>query len=243
MSEQNSQSHDMELMQEIWEANAGAWTQVVRESRIESRRIATNSAIVSLLLKYSPKRLLDVGCGEGWLGRALSLHGMEIVGIDGSSELIARSQELGGGRFLELTYAQAIANPERMCGLYDAIACNFSLLEEKIVPLLRTIQTQLNDDGHVFIQTIHPLNGGANQSYVDGWRLENFASFDIAFPQPMSWYFRTISSWLNLLQESGLTLVETNEPVHPESLQPLSIIFICQQTKSLSTNTNRQIST
>jgi 2-polyprenyl-3-methyl-5-hydroxy-6-metoxy-1,4-benzoquinol methylase len=224
----------MDLMQGIWEANAAAWTQVVRESRIESRRVATNAAIVSLLLKYSPKRVLDFGCGEGWLARELSLHGMEIVGIDGSSELIARSQELGGGRFLELTYAQAIANPERMCGLYDAIACNFSLLEENIAPLLRTIQSQLNDDGHLFIQTIHPLNGGANQPYVDGWRLENFASFDITFPQPMSWYFRTVSSWLNLLKESGLNLVETVEPFHPESLQPLSLIFVCQQTKSLT---------
>lgn len=42
-----------------WRANALAWTQAVRESRIESRRLATELAIVEAVLARQPVRVLD----------------------------------------------------------------------------------------------------------------------------------------------------------------------------------------
>jgi 2-polyprenyl-3-methyl-5-hydroxy-6-metoxy-1,4-benzoquinol methylase len=221
-------SQQSELIQSSWEANAAAWTQVVRSKGIESRRVATDIAIVKLIQQYGAKRLLEVGCGEGWLARQLSGQGMEIVGFDGSQELIAHARELREGEFFELSYYQAIANPQLLRGLYDAIVCNFSLLEEKITPLLQVLQNQLSDCGHLFIQTVHPFTAISHQPYVDGWRLELFKSFDTAFSEPMPWYFRTVSSWLNVFKESGLTVVETIEPVHPDTKQPLSLILVCE---------------
>ncbi len=223
-----SPSQQSELIQHSWEANAAAWTQVVRLRKIESRRVATDAAIVRLIQQYDAKRLLEVGCGEGWLARQLSKPGIEIVGIDGSQELIARAQELGGGEFLELSYSQAIAHPQLLRGSYDAIVCNFSLLEEHIIPLLQVLRSQLSDGGHLFVQTIHPFASISTQPYVDGWRLELFKSFDADFSKPMPWYFRTVSSWLNVFKESGLTIVENIEPVHPETQQPLSLLLVCE---------------
>lgn len=55
-----------------WRANALAWTRAVRESRIESRRLATDRAIIEAVLARQPERVLDLGCGEGWLCRALA---------------------------------------------------------------------------------------------------------------------------------------------------------------------------
>lgn len=50
-----------------WQANADAWTAAVREQRIESRRQVTDAAILAL----APLRILDLGCGEGWLRRTV----------------------------------------------------------------------------------------------------------------------------------------------------------------------------
>jgi 2-polyprenyl-3-methyl-5-hydroxy-6-metoxy-1,4-benzoquinol methylase len=54
-----------------WQANADAWTTAVRGQRIESRRLVTDAAILQtiLALALAPLRILDLGCGEGWLRR------------------------------------------------------------------------------------------------------------------------------------------------------------------------------
>ncbi|WP_221176052.1 class I SAM-dependent methyltransferase [Brevibacillus nitrificans] len=36
------------------------------------------------IIRYRPSRVLDVGCGEGWLARTLNEEGIDVVGIDGS---------------------------------------------------------------------------------------------------------------------------------------------------------------
>lgn len=53
-----------------WRANAENWIQTIDHQEIESRNIVTNQAIVDTLLSLHPHRVLDVGCGEGWLTRA-----------------------------------------------------------------------------------------------------------------------------------------------------------------------------
>ena len=82
-----------------WDDNAGNWTRAVREGQIPSRHAGTDDAIVAAILDRKPARLLDVGCGEGWLVRRIvQSTGCRAVGIDGSSALIeaARSADPSG---------------------------------------------------------------------------------------------------------------------------------------------------
>lgn len=58
-----------------WDANAAAWTDAVRSGQIASRRLATDAAAVDAVVRAVDgrvARVLDVGCGEGWLSRALA---------------------------------------------------------------------------------------------------------------------------------------------------------------------------
>lgn len=212
-------------LEESWRANARPWTEAVRSGAIESRRLATDRAITDAVLERDPQRVLDLGCGEGWLGRALTGHGIEVVGIDASEPLIEAARLAGhGGDFQVVSYSELIADPRRIGRDFQVITANFALLEHCVIPLLQALRQLLAPAGALIIQTLHPWNAGA--PYRDGWRTENFHGFATADWQPMPWYFRTLGSWLQSLREAGYQLEALREPVHPSRDTPLSLLLI-----------------
>lgn len=62
-------------IRDSWRANAQAWVDAVRSGRIESRRLVTDQAVLDAVLTPRPRRVLDLGCGEGWLCRELLYRG------------------------------------------------------------------------------------------------------------------------------------------------------------------------
>jgi 2-polyprenyl-3-methyl-5-hydroxy-6-metoxy-1,4-benzoquinol methylase len=67
----------------------------------------------------SPLFVLDAGCGEGRLARALSRCGHRVDAIDTSSEAIAHARTKGGGP----RYAEASLTDWRSPWLYDVVLC------------------------------------------------------------------------------------------------------------------------
>jgi 2-polyprenyl-3-methyl-5-hydroxy-6-metoxy-1,4-benzoquinol methylase len=218
--------HPENLLVRSWEANADAWTTAIRTARVESRRVATDAAIVAAVLATQPQRVLDVGCGEGWLVRALAGHGIAALGIDGSALLIAHARELGGS-FRVLCYDQIVADPAALNGPFTTIVCNFALLGADITLLLAALRTALTDNGRIIIQTVHPFTACGDEPYRDGWRTETFAAFGDEFRAPMPWFFRTVGSWIAALAAAGLVLDRCDEPLHPHSGRPLSLLLTC----------------
>jgi 2-polyprenyl-3-methyl-5-hydroxy-6-metoxy-1,4-benzoquinol methylase len=208
-----------------WLANAPAWAEAVREHQIPSRQAGTDRAIVEAVLAHKPGRVLDLGCGEGWLARALAEQGVAVTGIDGSLPLVERARELGGGTFEVLLYEDLVAEPQRVAGPFDVIVCNFSLLGETIGPLLRALRPRLSAEGGLLIQTVHPFTACGEEPYQNGWRIETFANFGKAFPEQMPWYFRTVGSWLQALQQAGWRVTDLAEPLHPDTGRPLSLLL------------------
>ncbi len=205
----------VERLLDSWCDNAQAWTSSVRTQATESRRLATDAAIVHAALARQPKSTLDLGCGEGWLVRALSERGLEAVGVDGAAPLIDTASSAGGGTFLHLTYDELIADPSRCGAGFDLVVANFSLLDERIGPLLLALRQIMTRDAWLLIQTLHPLAAGA--PYSDGGRIEDFGGFEGEAWTPMPWYFRTLGSWVTVLQQNGFGLHRLTEPT-PRSM-------------------------
>lgn len=213
-----------EKILESWGKNAVPWTTAVREGRIDSRRQVTDRAIVDAILDRSPRSVLDLGCGEGWLVRELARHGIEAKGVDAIDQLIEAAQEAGGGDFRVLSYEQ-IAAGEPVASV-DAIVCNFSLLGKGSVEgIFKAAPSLLNPHGSLIVQTLHPLEACGELPYQDGWREGSWAGFGSDFSNPAPWYFRTMESWTRMFADNGFRLTGMREPIHPQSQRPSSVIF------------------
>jgi len=208
-----------------WRTNAQAWSAAVRERRIESRELVTDRAIVDAVLSRSPRSVLDLGCGEGWLGRALAERGVQLVGIDAVPDLIARATAAGGGDFRVASYEQLAAGALDFTA--DVAVCNFSLLGcESVETIFAAVPALLRPHGAFTIQTLHPMVACGERPYQDGWREGSWAGFSSDFTDPAPWYFRTLASWLALFRTHGLRLLELREPLDPRTQKAASVIFI-----------------
>jgi SAM-dependent methyltransferase len=223
--ETSMNSEREQQLEESWTDNAAAWTTVVRDGRIPSRAAGTNAAIVEAIRDVEPQRLLDVGCGEGWLARAVAGEGIDVVGIDISPPLIDSANALGGGRFLVLSYDQLASRRDELGGDFDTIVCNFALLGASLVSMLSALRSVATTDATLLIQTVHPWTARGEEPYADGWRTETFAGFGDTFAKPMPWFYRTLGTWCTELRASGWTIEGITEPLHPETLLPLSLLI------------------
>jgi len=241
------------VLRESWEKNADAWTSAVREQKIPSRRIATDAAIVDacldLINRRDAVRVLDVGCGEGWLSRALAAHGADVLGIDGSEGLIEiasrhpeRSERVpapagaavgghperseGSAVHEVCTYEELRDSVARVPGPFDLSVCNFALLDDRVSETLSALRSRLGENGRLIVHTVHPWVAAGEGPYEDGWRLETFATFEQPFPSHMPWYFRTMGSWLACVRDASLRVTELREPLHPETRKPLSLLIV-----------------
>ena len=211
-----------------WHKNTKPWTDAVRGDQIESRRLVTNAAIVDAVLSRSPKRVLDLGCGEGWLVRALNQHGVHATGIDVVPTLVAEATAAGGGDFAVASYEDIAAGSYR--AEVDVAVANFALIgAEAVDRLIESIPLLLVPAGALVVQTLHPVVANGDGSYEDGWRSGSWNGFSADFVDPAPWYFRTIGSWVRLFETAGLRLVELREPLHPVTRRPVSIIYIAQR--------------
>jgi 2-polyprenyl-3-methyl-5-hydroxy-6-metoxy-1,4-benzoquinol methylase len=217
-------------LERSWTTNAEAWTTAVRAQAIPSRRVATDASIVTACERVIDGRrdirALDVGCGEGWLSRTLVSLGAHVTGMDTSAPLIDIARATGGGPdYACLSYEALASDPSVLAGPFDLVVCNFALLDDRVAPLLAALSRRLPASGVVLVQTVHPWAAVGDGPYEDGWRMEQWGAFGSAFPAPMPWYFRTIGSWLAVAREARLVVDRLEEPIHPESKKPLSLLL------------------
>jgi 2-polyprenyl-3-methyl-5-hydroxy-6-metoxy-1,4-benzoquinol methylase len=222
-----------------WHVNAEPWTRALRSQSIASRKFVTDAAIVDAVRSVAPRRVLDIGCGEGWLARELRSLGVDVVGIDVVPALIAEARRLGPGDFEVCSYRDVAARTFDR-GSFDAAVCNFSLLgHDSVESLIGAVGSYLNVPGHFIVQTLHPVAACGGQPYQDGWRAGSWAGFSPEFSDPAPWFFRTLASWYAMLRRCGFEVLDCREPTARGATAPSSIILICRQQDTSADGTGK----
>ena len=156
-----------EKIVESWKKNVNPWITAIRNGEIDSRIQTTNEAIFKAVSKTSPKSVLDIGCGEGWLVRELTKAGYDTLGIDVVPELINSAIKEGAGRYKVLTYEDI--SYDVLQKKYNVVVSNFSLLgNESVTNIFSKVPSILADDGYFIVQTMHPIISNGEAEYKDG---------------------------------------------------------------------------
>ncbi len=216
-----------ERIRASWRDNARAWTNAVRGGAIESRVEATDDAIIGAVLDAAgdAATVIDIGCGEGWLVRALAARGLNAFGVDGTAELVERARA-GGGRFALMSYADLATRRLDRLPRAQVAVCNFSLIGETSTrDVFRALPRLLERGGRFVVQTLHPGESPEGAAVEDGWLEGSWRGFSSEFTRPAPWYFRTLDSWRRLFAEHGLTGLSVREPPNPATGRPASVIF------------------
>ncbi|WP_297337563.1 class I SAM-dependent methyltransferase [Algoriphagus sp.] len=226
-----------------WEENAATWIKTIRQEQIKSRKI-TNRAVVRAITNHLSGPILDLGCGEGWLCRELTQHGIETLGLDANQSLINAAREFSGSsNFENITYQELIDGVAKIHpsdqlktlkekGFRGAVF-NFSLYEkEGIDQLLRAVTTYLCRPHKLVIQTIHPSHlRNKGLSYQSQWIKNSWEGLDSAFKNGHPWFLRTLEDWILIFYSCQLNLEMIYEPLSGDSKEPVSIIFILNGLK------------
>ncbi len=219
-------SDQRQIQTRSWSENAERWTAAVRGKTIASRREATDAAILAAAHAGPTGKVLDVGSGEGWLCRALQPSAREIIGVDVSPELVSRAREAGGATYIVSSYAELCAEPARAGSDFDTIICNFSLLDDRLEPLLDALASISTPAGRLLIQTLHSL--AMAPPYEDGWRVEAFDGFGDERWTPMPYFVRTLGSWVDAISRKW-ALKGLLEPRLPSTKIPASLLFVAER--------------
>ncbi|MFL5543020.1 MAG: class I SAM-dependent methyltransferase, partial [Longimicrobiaceae bacterium] len=165
--------------------------------------------------------------GEGWLSRELAEQGVNVTALDGAPRMVALAAEAcQKGDYRWVTFADAADEPRRLGGAFGTVVFNFSLLDQRITPILEAAGSVLFPYGRILIQAAHPFgNGGADDEYRGGWRTMEQVAPGAPLAKPVRWYFRTFTTWILELRRAGLLLVETYEPLDPATGRPVSLIL------------------
>ena len=161
----------MSGLRDAWEAEALRWGAWARTPGADELAWAVNVPEFLALLPPAGRRTLDLGCGEGCLGRALVERGHRVVGIDASPTLAGLAREAGG--FEEVVVGDAAALPFGD-GAFDLVVAFMTPQDfDDLEGALREAARVLASGGRLALATVHPQSSsrlGQGASYFSRFR-------------------------------------------------------------------------
>jgi SAM-dependent methyltransferase len=202
---------DLVDISHAWQRNAEQWLAWARTPEHDSYYLHLNLPAFAQLVPGAGRRTLDVGCGEGRIGRWLANAGHRVVGIDSSPTLVDRARKAGGYEEVFCADAAALPWPEAQFDL----AVAFMSLHDMPEPgrVISEIARVLEPGGLLCIAIIHPLNCSA-EHLDDYFSEQRFAETITRSGLTMTFegIDRPLESYTRALSENGFVIEELREP-------------------------------
>lgn len=166
--------------------------------------------VIKMIQDYSiGKKVLDVGCGDGYLSNLLDERGYEVLGVDVSGELI----KIAKSRYKNPKFLQMNASKieEHLEDQYKIIVSNFSLhsmADKEARGFLASTKRLLGKNGLLVFSIAHPcfylkssqdyFVGKSKNLMIDDYKKKSIFKKNIGygvyckhFHRSLSWYFGT----------------------------------------------------
>ncbi len=229
-----------ERFREQWESNAQVFSDLIGGEGTPHHREILNPCVERLLGDVKDRKMLDAGCGEGYLARYYAKKGADVTAIDLSQRLIETSEQLTESegvtidyRVDNVCYIESVPNAE-----FDIILSNLVLLNIPCIDdAFREFHRVLKVSGILVFSIVHPafnFYGPGSwemgekdpetkrreglyfkvDRYFDEEEYERYwkTKQGDKFPEPISFFHRTLSTYINSLSKAGFRLLEFAEP-------------------------------
>jgi len=167
--------------------------------------------MLDLLGDLSGQRVLDAGCGEGYLARVLAAAGARVTGMDISPRLIEQARQKNPRGTIDYRVADLSQPLPEQAGSFGAVA---SYLVLNDVPDYRgfahTIASVLTPGGKTVLAFNNPYYGVLSRhvtDYFDSGRVSPYRGLWAADIK-VYYYHRTLEEYLDAFLSSGLRLTK-----------------------------------
>ncbi len=228
-----------------WQANAEAYAQLINREGTPHHREILNPCIERLMGNVQGRRILDAGCGDGYLSKYYAQKGADVVGVDFSPTLIEISKKHAQKNKIRFLVGNLCELKDFQNEEFDIILCNLVLLNlDCLNECVLEFHRVLRPKGFLIFSIVHP----AFNVYGPGqWKLgekdprsrrrrgkhfvmdEYFVEKEYrvrwktrkgeGFPQEFSFFHRTISTYVKTLLNAKFRLTAFEEP-RPRNNQP-----------------------
>lgn len=221
----------------FWNNKAEVWAQSVREGMDVFRDLYSLPAFLAFIGDIQGKRVLDIGCGEGYNTRMFAQQGAQVIGVDLSKEMIQLAQEEENKTRLGIQYFNASwTNLSFFKNEFDVILSTMALMDGPgYEDALKEFHRILKDDGNLFFSICHPCflppgyvnlkdtNGVSTHRVINSyskegpweftWQLSKNADKSDSRSVTSTSYHRTLSTYINHLLRAGFILKKIEEPL------------------------------
>ncbi|MFD0556961.1 2-polyprenyl-3-methyl-5-hydroxy-6-metoxy-1,4-benzoquinol methylase [Stackebrandtia endophytica] len=180
-----------------------------------AKRHLVNEHVFRLLGNVAGQRILDAGCGNGYLSRMLADRGATVVGVEPTDAMVsfARDHEADEPRGVE--YIQADLSRPSDLGGFDAVVCSMVLMAvPDWKPAMRTCVAAAKPGGTFVFTLVHP----AFEQLAAGWREHGryrvdryLEEYELVGPAASDFH-RPLSAYLNEVAALGCRIREVVEP-------------------------------
>lgn len=212
-------------MSELWEEHAGWWQSGFTEGADAEYEEQILPLVAAEL--QGATRVLDVGCGEGQIGRlAVGLSGVDLaVGVDPTGAQVSEAKRRGGGVLLGRSDAAAL--PFFNSSFDAVVACLVFEHIEAVDEAIHEVGRVLRPGGRFLFLLNHPLLQTPGSGWIDDtilgeqyWRIGPYLTEDHAIEEVEKGVFipfihRPLSRYVNALVAAGLHITFMAEPAPP----------------------------
>jgi SAM-dependent methyltransferase len=198
-------------LSDAWEAKAREWAAWARAPGHDAYFWRLNWPAFVRLLPPPGRGTLDVGCGEGRVGRELVRLGHRVTGVDSSPTLTALASEAGGYERVACASAARLPFPD---GAFDMAIAFMSLMNmDEPAAVVREVARVLEPRSALCVAIIHPLNRSesAAEDYFHTHRTPTVIERD-GLSMSFEDVQRPLGTYAAALTEVGFAIEELCEP-------------------------------
>jgi len=226
------------MVGEAWDRLADRWHSSYTEFGDSNRQYLIDPTLFRILGEVKGKRILDAGCGNGYLCRLLSKKDAEVVGVDISKKFIEIAESIEKKEPMGVEYYVGSICDLSMFkdGVFDAIVSNIVLCDlQDIEQALKELHRVLTVGGKLVFSIMHPcfssppvcgwvrkpMDSDRKEDWLY-WKVDRYLdrSQEEAPPKadlpPVYGFHRPLSDYIKVLLKIGFTITDFEEPIPKE---------------------------